>query len=167
MRTFIITKDGIARVMRTYALGIDGRVITPSDTIKEAKPAPDAQDEILKWPAEDQAGVTAVREIAEADIPDVPELKEAWRDNGQKVTVDMPLAREIQAKSIAEALEREASRLRVEETRAVLTGRDATDHKAKLAAIKAFNPMEESVKIKNAKTPRDLSLAWPAMLRKR
>lgn len=101
MRTFIFIKDGVARILRTYALGPGGRVITPTDTdIPEVTPAPDAAEVMAKWHPGNASAVTGWREIAEADIPSNAVFKEAWRDAGSTISVDMPTARIIKTDEI-------------------------------------------------------------------
>lgn len=82
MRTFVITKDGIARVMRTYAT--DG---TQDD--------PEGLAEVAEWAADSQAQVTSVREISEADIPSIRSItmRDAWEDDGANISVNMVKAR--------------------------------------------------------------------------
>ena len=94
MRTFVITMDGIARIMRTYALGPGGRVL-----IDEVDEAPDALAVIAKWHPRHKDQVTSTREIAESDIP--PFLfKDAWEDDGTNIVHDMNKCRVIKTDQI-------------------------------------------------------------------
>jgi hypothetical protein len=76
MRHFLITKNGVARLM-----------ICRDDT--------DGASEVAKWHAADQAQVTAVREISEADIPEDRDhyLRDAWEDDGGNAVVNMTKAK--------------------------------------------------------------------------
>ena len=68
MRTFLVTKRGVERVMRTYALDAEGRSITPDPkdaNLVEAVPAPDVAEVIAGWHPKHAAEVTATREITE------------------------------------------------------------------------------------------------------
>ncbi len=168
MRIFLLTKAGVARVFRTYAFGPGNRVITsdPRDAgIEEIIPAPDAADLIAKWHPRHQAEVTNIREIAEADIPDA-EFKDAWRDSGASIDVDMPAARELHAGRIAHARGIEIARLATDEAQARLAGRvaDATQHASDRAALEALDLPGEGLRIANAPNPQALSAVWPAGL---
>lgn len=162
MRTFLITKNGVARVMRTYALAPSGRVITdPTDDTL----APDAVNEIAKWHSQHQSEVTNIREIAEGDIPDT-EFKDAWRDNGVSIDIDMPAARLIHASRIAQAVVSGIDRLRKEEVVASFQGRvaDASRHAAEKATVEGINIAAEVGKMASAQDPTTLSAIWPVGL---
>lgn len=77
MKTFVITKGGVARIMSAI------------DSIS------DPMDAIAKWHPDDRAEVTATRRIESADIPPQATLKDAWRDTGSAIRVDMPVARTL------------------------------------------------------------------------
>lgn len=165
MRTFIFIKDGVARVARTYALGPGGRTITPDieGTMEELVPAPDMADEIKRWRRENEAGVTSVREIAEADIPDDASFKEAWRDDGEKVVVDMSTARAIHMDRIREARDRELAALDFETMRAVGAGDDAKRDEVETRK-QALRDIPQTFDLSQAKTPDELKDLWPEEL---
>ena len=158
MRTFLITKNGVARIMRTYALDKNGRTITdPANT-----DGPEGANEVARWHSRHQAEVTDIREIAEADIPDA-EFKDAWRDSGSSIDIDMPAAREIHAGKIALARGLEIARLANDEAQAQLAGRaaDATQLAGDRAALEALDLAAEGLRIANAPSPQALSAVWP------
>lgn len=91
MRTFVVTKNGIARIFRTYALDEGGWAL-----IDAVDGAPHMADLIAnKWHAHHRAQVTNVREITEADIPGARSvaMRDAWEDDGSKIIVNMVKAR--------------------------------------------------------------------------
>lgn len=153
MRTFIVTRSGVARVMRTYALGPGGRVITPRDVgIKEITPAPDAADEIARWNTDDQAAVASVREISEADIPPDTELwmRNGWEDDGTNIVVNEAKVRAFLEQLIVEAKGVRAGELLARE----FAGEDVA---AKKATLRNIDPQA-------AAAAPDLKSAWPAGL---
>lgn len=154
MRTFLVTRRGAARVMRTYPLG--------------KRPAPDALDEIAKWSTAAQAEVTSVREISEDDIRPFERhpglgiegyvgLKEAWRDTGSGIEIDMPAARTAQAGHIRAAKTRAAQALLVRHAE----GEDIDAERAQLGAIDA------DALVADASDPAELKERWPAVLEQR
>ncbi len=86
--------------MRTYKLGPNGIVLLDDPD------APDAQAMIAKWHPDDQAEVTAVREINELDVPTSTGFKDAWRDSGSSITVNLSTSRQIMARQIMTRLVR-------------------------------------------------------------
>ena len=155
MRTFAITKNGVCRIMRTYTLGPDRHPLPERGA--------DAADEVAKWHPSDQAEVTTIREIAEADVPDFNHanpmvgLKDAWRDTGTAIEVDVDAAKLVQVGHVAryhraaarDMLEREAM------------GQDVTTEKASLKSIVA------SADIAPLTTPESIRDYWPAPLERR
>lgn len=134
MRTFIFIQNGVAKVMRTYGLAANGQVITPDPRdagLVEVVPAPGAGEEIARWHPDLAAEVSSWREIAESDIPTDATFKDAWVDDGRKITVDMVRARAIQAERlVAEEEARQAKEqraLRVEAARAQLSSAQSVD----------------------------------------
>ncbi len=152
MRIFVITKDGIARIMRTYKLG-PGGIVLPDDP-----DAPDAQDVIAKWHPDDQAQVSAVREIVEDDIPAFSIFKDAWRDTGAEIEIDMPTARLAHAERIAHAQTTEIARLKVAERASRLTG-NTTQAEAQAATVVALEALDLNVlATRIAKAPNPTAL---------
>jgi len=138
MKVYSITKDGIARIMRLYN--------------DDSTP----QDEIAKWHPDDQAGVTDVREISEADIPDAT-YKDAWRDDGAALAVDMPAARQIHAARMDSAKRSVMRELMEREA----LGENVASEKA---AVQAVNPAAE---VAGPKKPDTLAAKWPAAIERR
>jgi hypothetical protein len=159
MRTFVITKNGVARIMRTYAVDpVSGHVL-PDDP-----DAPDAVDEIAKWHPDHQAAVTSVREIAEADVPSSTDLREAWRDDGANITVDVPAARDAHAERIVDAQASELARLKIAERKQRLKGNtaQADQSAADLTALEALDLDELAAQIQLASDATALAAIWPA-----
>lgn len=156
MRTFVVTRNGTARVARTYALGPGGRSITPDieGQIEEITPAPDMADEVARWHPSQFAEVTATREISEADIPALRDafLRDAWEDDGTSINVNMVKARASFERELREAKLGTARELNDRET----IGEDVTSEKA---ALRATNPNSSA-----AATPQALRALWPATL---
>ena len=146
MKTFIIVKGGIARVMSA----VDSVV--------------DPMEHVAKWLPADQAQVTSAREIDRADLPNNPEFKDAWEDDGQKIAVNMPIAREIHANHIARALIAEIARLKVKEREERINGNtaQADTHASTITALEALNLNVLAMQIANASNPTALSAIWPA-----
>lgn len=83
MKHFVITKNGIARIMHA------------SDDVQ------DPMDEIAKWPDADQAQVTSARQISSDEIPSEKRLRDAWVDTGTEIRVDLAKARQCTKKVLA------------------------------------------------------------------
>lgn len=153
MRTFIVTIDGVARVHRTYALGKGGRVITPDieGKIEDVVPAPDMADEVAKWHPDNQAQVTSIREISEADIPVDRDyyLRDAWEDDGEKIVVNMTKARASFNKAVRTAKLAKARELQLRED----IGEDVTAERAALTV---------TPDLAGADTPAKLKALWPS-----
>lgn len=166
MRTFIVVRDGVATVARTYALGPGGRSITddPADAgLEEIVPAPDFADEIARGHPEHQAAISSVREISEGDIPGEYQFKDAWRDDGSTVSIHMPKAREIHMGRIRVVRDAKLVALDVETIKAVGTG--DTVYRDKIEAEKqALRDIPTTFNLSNAKTPAELLKLWPAGL---
>lgn len=158
MRIFVITKGGIARIMRTYKLSPNGNVSLNDPD------APDAQDMIAQWHPNDQAAVTGVREINDSDIPSFIAFKDAWRDDGINITINMPTAREIHAEHLANAQAAEIARLNVEERRERLKANiaQANQHAADQTALEALDLNVLATQIQTAPNPTALAAVWPA-----
>ena len=77
MKNFVIVKAGIARIMEAQDF------------------VTDPMDEVAKWSAANQAQVVSARAILPADIPAARSiaLRDAWEDDGAKITVNMAKAR--------------------------------------------------------------------------
>ena len=163
MRTFIVTKNGVARVMRTYPLGMDNRTITPdmpADTPIKT-PAPDATDVIAaQWHSAHSAAVTSVREIAEADVPALHEFKDAWRDSGAAVDVDMPEARNIHMGRIRVKRDKKLAGLDL----AYMIADENGDNPGKAAIAqqkKALRDLPATHDLSGHTTPESLKDDWP------
>ena len=161
MRTFVIIKGGIARIMRTYALDPGRGRVLPN-----APGAPDAQDIIAKWHPDHQAAVTGVREINDSDIPSLAAFKDGWRDDGVNITIDMPTARETHADHIAIAQAAEIARLKVEERKERLKSNtaQADDHAATVIALEALDLNVLATQIAAAPNTTALDAIWPAQV---
>ena len=168
MRTFIVIKNGAARVMRTYALGPSGRVITPDieGTLPEITPAPDAAEVIAKWHSRHQAAVTASREISESDIPSDTTFKDAWEDDGAAITTNLDKARDIHADRVAVAQGREITRLTKEERRLRARGKatDANKAAGDRTVVEGADLDALATQIGNATNLTALKAIWPALV---
>ena len=134
MRHFLVTKNGIAR----YMLCLDGI---------------EAAAVIAKWHPDDQAQVTAIREIQAADLPadhDVY-LRDAWEDDGGKIVVNMAKARAAFETHLTNAKRGKAVELLIRET----AGENVAAEKA---ALQAINPRNLA---NGQATVADLKEAWP------
>lgn len=156
MRVFAITKNGICRIMRTYAIDpATGRVsISSSD-------APDGADEVAKWHANDQAQVTTIREIQESDVPVHYQYKESWRDDGANIVPDMTVAKVIKMDIIRAPRDAELDRLDKDYNRAV--GRKQTvEADAIEAKREALRNVPQTFELSTATTLEELHALWPA-----
>ena len=159
MRTFIITKGGIARVMRTYALApVTGRALLAAPN------APDAAEIIsTKWHPRHASQVTKIREITEADIPITHVFKDAWEDDGTDVVVNMPKARAIQMDRIREARDAEL----VVADNDLKKAEDAADT-AEITRVRArrkkLRDIPQTFDLTVAATPEALDALWPTDL---
>ncbi len=160
MKTFSITKNGVARIMRSY--GFDPSI---GRYTEDAPGAADASDLIAKWHPNHQGQVTAFREIVEADIPN-DFFQDAWRDNGQTLSTDMAKARDIHSERMATAQAAEIARLKVEERKERLKNNrsQANRHSAAVKALEVLDINVLAKQIRNAPNPTALSAIWPAQL---
>ena len=174
MRTFVYTLRGVARIMRTYAMGSRGRAITldPADAdIPEIIPAPDAAELIAnpaKWHPDEAAEVTSTREISESDIPSDTTFKDAWQDDGTSITVDMPKARAIHAVRIAQARNNKSAQLGLKEAELRLRGKATEADKAAgdRAVVDGADLGALGTQIAAAPNPTALKAVWPARVPK-
>lgn len=144
MRMFIFTIDGNARKLWTYPVG--------------NKPAPDGAVVVAKWPPELRNRVTNIREITRDDLPKKSGgwLRNAWVDDGEKITVDFQKAKLAFQERIIERKRDVARLLSIRET----AGEDVVEEKRKLAAI-------DGAALANATiTVEELKAAWPDMIPK-
>jgi hypothetical protein len=132
MRHFLITKNGVARVMTCR-----------DDT--------DGAAEVAKWHPDDQAQVTAIREISEADIPAEADhyLRDGWEDDGGKIVVNMIKARASFNKAVRTAKLAKARELQLRED----IGEDVTAERAALTV---------TPDLAGADTPAKLKALWPS-----
>lgn len=160
MRTFIVTRSGVARVMRTYALGPGGRVVTPNSTgiLSIGRVAPDAADEITKWSPEAQAAVSSIREIAESDIPADATFKNAWRDDNTNINIDMLAARDINAERLCRQYVLDLASAKQGELLERFKGNTqaANEHESRVAALESVSINAVAAKIKAATTLKAL-----------
>lgn len=142
MPRFVIVKNGIARIM-------------------DALPGIDPADAIAKWHPDDQAEVTSHRAIDISDIPSHPQFKDAWRDNGTSIDVDMPAARTIHIARINTAVAKQ--NLEDAQNHSVAEIANDTAAAAQLAgAINSRKGREtaRNVLIANASNPTALDAIW-------
>ena len=104
-----------------------------------------------------------VRIIDDTTLP-TRTFRNAWRQSGVIVSVDMPLAREIHAGRIAQAQVAEIARLKVEERKERLKGNtaQADAHAATATALEALDLNVLATQIGAAPNPTALSAIWPA-----
>jgi hypothetical protein len=157
MRTFAITRNGVARIMRTYSLGKGGRVILGGNG------GPDAADEIAKWHPRYQAEVTTIRQITKTDIPKEFELKDAWVDDGNAIQTDMAKARVIHMNRIRVVRDIKLAELDTETVKAVGAGDDARRDEVE-AEKQSLRDIPQSFDLTKAKTPATLLKLWPGNL---
>ena len=136
MKHFLITKNGIARLMAT-----DDSVVDP-------------MDEIAKWPEADQAQITAARAIDFVDIPTDQEwwVREGWEDSGVSITVNMSKVRAVFDQYLSDR-RRDLARDLIERE---MAGEDVTAEKTRL---QGFSPDTAT-----ATTPAALRAMWPEWL---
>ena len=92
------------------------------------------------------------------------EFRNAWRQSGGVISVDMPLARDIHAERMGAAHVAEIARLKVEERKERLKSNTtkANDHAATAVALEALNLNTLATQISNAPNPTALKAIWPA-----
>lgn len=161
MRTFLVTRRGVARVMRTYG-------VQPSGAVDPEASAPDAEAEIAKWADADRAEVSSVREIDPSELlgwerrPELGQdgyvgIKEAWRDTGTGIDIDAGAARAAQAGHIRAHRARRGKELMQRH----FAGEDVEAERQALAAI------DPEAMVAGASTREDIKARWPQALERR
>ena len=104
--------------------------------------------------------------IDSADVLPDRTFRDAWRQSGGLLAVDMSLAREIHAERIAAAQAAEIARLKVEERKERLKGNtaQANDHAATATALEALDLNALATRITNAPNVAVLKAVWPTRL---
>lgn len=132
MRTFVITKSGIARIMQCR-----------DDT--------DGAACVAKWHPDDQAQVTNIREISPDEIPADRDafLRDAWEDDGTKIAVNVEKAKAAFEKHLDRERLAQAALLQRRE----MAGEDVS---AERTALQAMKP-----DVRGLKTVAEIKAAWP------
>jgi hypothetical protein len=152
MKHFLLKNaDGSVQVMEMHQQP-NGSHSTPEAEI--AKWAPHKRDEVNSW-----------REITRDDIPVMDRgrhFRDAWRDGGKAVDVDMPKARDIHRERLRTMRTSKLSALDIEMTRAF-------DDKAKQGEIEkrrqALRDVTADPAIEKASTPEELLAVLPDALK--
>ena len=127
----------------------------------------DPAEALAKWESRGRYMAVSWREITEAEVPVDHWFREAWEPGqGGPIKINMAKAREIQARHIQAAREREVVVLQGKEGIAHLTGRaaDASQHAADRATLETMNLTAVAVSIAGATNPTALKAVWPAKL---
>ena len=106
----------------------------------------------------------AVARIENVTFPPDKTFRNAWTRGVGKINVDMPKARVIHAKRLANAQTNRIARLKVKEAEERLLGNmaQADSHAADLTALEALDLNVLAIQIGNAANPTALSAIWPA-----
>lgn len=125
---------------------------------------PDVErDVIAKWAPSSRDAVVSTRRVKKDDIPTDRTYRMAWRDMGDAVRVDMPLAREIKRQRIRMARPKAFAALDA----AYLKADEAGDEplKQEIAKQKQFlRDIPTDPAIDAAQTPDELVEFWPEVL---
>lgn len=124
---------------------------------------PEPVAEIVKWHETRQSQVDSWREVEFSDFPTDRVFREAWRDTGKAVEVDMPIAREIHRGRLREARAPKLAALDVEYMRADEIG-DVAKKKEIAARKQALRDVTVYPGIEKAQTPDELKAIWPEIL---
>ncbi len=144
MKRIIYTRPGGMTSVVTPAPGIDISIVLGKDMPSDATDIVVVDDSVL--PNRD--------------------FRNAWRNSGGVVSVDMPHAREIHADRIAHTQAAEIARLKIEERREHLKGNttQADKHAADLVALEALDLNVLATQIAAAPNPVALNAIWPAFV---
>ena len=107
---------------------------------------------------------TFISTVEDAELPSDRTFRNAWRQSGSIVSVNIPLARAIHAERMGAAQSAEIARLKVEERKERLKGNTtkAAAHAATITALEALDLSVLATQIANAPNPTALSAIWPA-----
>lgn len=124
---------------------------------------PHPDDEIAKWHKIRQDRIESWREVEFFDFPTDRTFREAWRDGGKTINVDMMHAREIHCNRLREARAPKLAALDVEYQRADEIGNVAG--KKEIALRKqVLRDITNHPGIEKAQTPEELKAVWPEIL---
>ncbi len=143
----------------------------PDGGVSVVVPAPEFMAH-FSTPAKGLAAVRAesipsdATDVQTIDVSNLPArtFRNAWRQSGGVVSVDMPAARDLHAGRIASAHAAEIARLKIKERKERLKGKttQANAHAATVIALEALNLNTLATQIGNAPNPTALSAIWPA-----
>lgn len=97
------------------------------------------------------------------DLPKDHTFRDAWKLDGNRVSIDMPKSREIHRGRLREARASKLAALDVEYQRADETG-DANRKRDVAARKQALRDVTADPRIEAAKTPEELKAVWPEIL---
>lgn len=94
------------------------------------------------------------QELKAADIPNDRYFRNAWKQNGNKINIDMPLAREIHMNAIRIARDLKLKELDIE----TMKGREVQTEK------QILRDLPVNTDLTTATTPEELKAIWPKEL---
>ena len=138
-------------------------VVVPAiNTIPDLENITEAEAEKRAW-NKLPANAINPRFVTDADIPTDRTFRNAWKDGGVKIEVDMPKAREIHKNKLRDMRAPKLSKLDVDYMRADEEGNTAL--KVKIATQKrALRDVTADPQIASAKTPDELKTVIPKIL---
>ncbi len=155
MKYFLIkNQDGTVQFMQMLR--------QPPEYLDSSYSTPDA--EIAKWAPHKQKEVESWREIDLEHLPKDRTFRDAWRDSGKAVDIDMPKARDIHRNTLRALREPKLKELDIEYQKADETG-DGAKKKEIAARKQALRDVTASPAIEKAATPEELMAAIPDVLK--
>lgn len=124
---------------------------------------PTVEECMAKWTADKAAEIASTRPLDIAEIPSNRTFRNAWRDYGDKLDVDMPAARDIWRDTLRKLREPRLAALDIAYQRADERGDSSL--KAEIAAEKqALRDVTDDPAIEAAQTPEELMTVIPTVL---
>lgn len=149
--------------MKHYLLkNTDGNVQIMTAFAREDGSYPVPDDEIKKWAPYKRAEVQSWREIAPEHLPKDRSFRNAWRDGGKTVDVDMPKARNIHRDRLREMRIPKFAALDIEMTRAF---NNPSKQKEIEAQRQKLRDIPQDPSIEKASTPEELLAIMPDILK--
>ena len=119
---------------------------------------------LAKWTPARRGEIVSVREIALADCPTDRVFRNAWKDGGSKIEIDMQKAREIKRDDLRQLRAPLLADLDVAYMRADEVG-DAIEKQRIAAKKQALRDVTADPMIDAATTPEQLKAVWPEFLK--